>query len=122
MMKSIICFLFLLPACLIYAQKKSISARQTKNYIGKTVTVLGTIHEARLKNISKDEMNVLYTGPDYEHRTLALLFPQDVLKRFSYNPNDKMINHSFYAKGKIIRYEGKPAMYIRNENQLKVSE
>ena len=97
-MKALICFLFLLPASLIYAQKKTISASQAKSYIGKTVTMFATIHEARLKNVSKDEMNVLYTGDNYEHRTLALIFPQEVLKRFSYNPNSKMINHNLLAE------------------------
>ena len=124
-MKIFLCFLLLLPATFMFAQnnqKKTIKASEAKNYVGKTVTVLDKIHEARLDHISKKEVNVLYTGADYNHRTLALIFPQDVLKRFSYNPNSKMINNTFYATGKIVMYKGKPAMYIRNEDQLNVAE
>ncbi len=123
-MKVILCFL-MLPATFMFAQsnpKKTIKASQAKSYVGKTVTVLDRIHEARLDNISKQEVNVLYTGSDYDHRTLALIFPQDVLKRFTYNPNSRMINNTFYATGKIVMYKGKPAMYIRNESQLNVAE
>ncbi len=124
-MKVFLFFLLLFPVTFINAQnthKKTIKAAQAKNYVGKTVTVLDRIHEARLDNISKKEVNVLYTGNDYDHRTLALIFPQDVLKRFTYNPNSKMINNTFYATGKIVMYKGKPAMYIRDESQLNVAE
>ena len=121
-MKVLFWLFFLLPAAFIYAQKQTISASDAKNYLGKTATVFDTIREARLDNVSKDEMNVLYTGSDYEHRTFALVFPQAVLKRFSFNPNSKMINHRFYATGKIISYEGKPAMYIKKESQLQIPE
>ncbi len=121
-MKVLFCVFFLLSATFIYAQKQTISASQTKNYLNKTVTVFDTIHEARLDNVSKDEMNMLYTGSDYEHRTFALLFPQDALKRMSFNPNAKMINHRFYATGKIVSYQGKPAIYIKKESQLQIPE
>ncbi|MDQ2752275.1 MAG: hypothetical protein M3R72_04555 [Bacteroidota bacterium] len=121
-MKVLICLFFLLPVTFIYGQKQTISARHAKNYMGKTVTVFDTIHEARLDNVSKDEMNVLFTGSDYDHRTFALVFPQSILKRFSYNPNYKMVNHRFYATGKIVNYKGKPAMFIKNESQIKIPE
>ena len=121
-MKFIFSFLLLFSGTFLYAQTDSIAASKASQYVGKTIKVCDRIHEARLKNQAKDEMNVLYTGTDYDHRTFALVFPKSVLMRFKYNPNLKMINHMFCAKGKIVMYEGKPAMWIRHQSQLTVAE
>ncbi len=106
----------------VHAQEDSINASLAKDYVGEIKMVCGKIQQARLKDISKDEANVLYTGPSYEDRTLALVFTKRVLKRFPYNPNSKMINHKFCIKGKIVMYKGKPAIYVVDEEQLNVAE
>lgn len=121
-MKIVFCFVMMFCWAGLHAQTDSINASLAKNYVGKTIKVCDKIDGARLKNISKDEANVLYIGTDYATRIFALVFPKDVLRRFPYNPNLKMINSQFCAKGKIVMYEGKPAMYIKTDKQLDVAE
>ncbi len=107
---------------LVMAQEDSINASLAKNYIGQKKMICGEITQARLKNISKDEPSILFTGPDYENRTLALVFTKRVLRRFPFNPNLKMINHKFCVKGKIKLYEGRPAIFIKGDEQLNVED
>ncbi len=121
-MKYFFCFALFFSTSCLYAQQDSIGAAEAENYVGKTVVICDKITQARLDNISKDEPNVLFTGSDYEHRTLALIFSKRALRRFPYNPNTKMINSKFCVRGKVAMYKGKPAIYIKNDNQLNVSE
>ena len=100
------------------AQQNNIAAAQAINYIGKTVWVCDRIDEAALDNISKNEPTVLYTGASFNERTLAIVFSKRVLANFSYEPTAKMINHKFCVHGKITKYKGKPAVFIKSESQI----
>ena len=106
----------------LHAQQDTIRASEAQRFIGKTVQLCDRIHNGHMDNISKNAPTILYTGDTYQTRTLALIFPQNVLRTFSYDPEKKMENHTFCVKGKIATYKGKPAIYIQSESQLNVEE
>jgi hypothetical protein len=122
-MKKILSLVFLVLAyCSVKAQQTGIPASEAVHHIGKTVWVCDQITDSRMDNISKDEPTVLYCGSNYENRTLALIFTNEVLQGFSYEPSAKLINHHFCVHGKIVMYHGKPAIYIKGQGQLKVPQ
>lgn len=118
MKKIVFLNIFLLIAYMVNAQQNSITAAEAKDYIGKKVQVCDMISQAILPSIAKDEPTVLYIGNSYNNRTLALIFTKKVLHKFSYDPDKKMVNQKFCAKGKLSMYEGKPGMYIKSEAQI----
>ena len=121
-MKKIISSIFIFCfSAAIYAQN-GVPGNSSKKYIGKTIWVCDTIHEAVLDNISTDGPTVLYVGKSFEERTFSLVFTQAVLQNFSYEPTSKMINHAFCAHGKVVLYKSKPAMYIKLQSQIKIPQ
>lgn len=123
MKKLIYVFLMVLYSAALHAQQETdITAAQAKNYVGRNVMLCDRIKDGHLDNISKDEPTIVYAGDTYETRTLALVFTRQVLKTFSYDPQKKMENHKFCVHGKVAMYKGKPAIYVKSEDQLNVQD
>ncbi|MEJ7831087.1 MAG: hypothetical protein WKF91_22970 [Segetibacter sp.] len=100
----------------------TITAVKAKSYIGKEVTLCDRVNYGRYLNVSKKQPTILWVGPDYPNHYLYLVFPKESLRMFSFDPEKKMINKRFCVKGKIEKFRGKPAIYIRSESQLNEEE
>jgi len=122
-MKAITFFLiiFIMASNNITAQD-TIHAVSAKSYIGKKVVVCDRVNYGRLLYINKKAPTILFVGPDHPNHYLTLYFPYNHLRRFSFDPEKKMINKRFCATGTVKSFEGKPALYIKNEANLNVEE
>ena len=122
-MKKLIYLLFmLLGGTALHAQQDTVTAVKAGQFVGKTVLLCDRVKNGHMDNISKDEPTIVYVGDTYETRTLALVFTKDVLKTFSFDPEKKMENHTFCVNGKIEMYKGKPAIFVKSEDQLHVED
>lgn len=122
-MKKLVYFLFVVSlATAAHAQQDTVTAVKANSLVGKDVFLCDRVKNGHMDNISMDEPTVVYVGDTYDTRTLALVFSKDVLRTFSFDPEKKMENHRFCVQGKIEMYEGKPAIYIKTENQLHVED
>lgn len=100
----------------------TITAVKAKSYMGKEVTLCDRVNYGRYLNVQKNQPTILWVGPDYPNHYLYLVFPKESLRRFSFSPEKKMINKRFCVKGKIEKFRGKPAIFIRSESQLNEEE
>lgn len=100
----------------------TITAAKAKSYMGKEITVCDRVNYGRYLNVQKDQPTILWVGPDYPNHYLYLVFPKESLRMFSFDPEKKMINKRFCVKGRIEKFRGKPAIYIRSESQLNEEE
>ncbi|WP_207496748.1 hypothetical protein [Aridibaculum aurantiacum] len=100
----------------------TITAAQAKDYQGKRVTVCDRVNYGRYVNVNKNAPVRLWVGPDYPNHYLTLVFPQNDLKRFSVDPEKKMLNKRFCVVGRITSHEGKPAIIVKEERQLNAEE
>ena len=100
----------------------TITAAKAKQYVGKEVVLCDRVNYGRYVNINKTAPVRLYVGPDFPNHHFTLVFPQDELARFSFDPEKKMINKRFCATGPITIYRKKPAMIIKNESQINAEE
>jgi hypothetical protein len=117
---SIIFLLLLTQHC--FAVQDTITAVKAKQFVGKTKTVCDRIDGNIMIKVNKKDPTILYVGPDYDNRLMALYFPNHVVRRFSFAPEKKMNNKRFCVTGKITLYENKPAIIIRNEAQVNEEE
>ena len=122
MKKLIYLLVILLSGTALHAQRDTITAGQARNFVGKNVLLCDRVKDGHMDNISKDEPTVVYVGDTYETSTLLLVFNKNDLKNFSYDPEKKMENHTFCVHGKVTTYKGKPAIYVKSEEQLNVEE
>lgn len=100
----------------------TIYAKQAQAYMGKKVVVCDRVNYGKHLNINKNGPTILYVGPDHPNHYLNLYFPKSVLRRFSFDPEKKMINKTFCATGRIESFENKPTLYIRRESQVNEEE
>jgi hypothetical protein len=121
-MKTLFTFLLLAGGCSLSYAQDTISAVDASKYINKKVTVCDRVNYGKRVNVNKNTPTVLYVGPDYPNHHLALYFPKNVVRRFSFDPEKKMINKRFCASGKITLHENKPAIIIRRESQVNEEE
>lgn len=121
-MKSLFTLVILLYSCIILSAQDTTTAANAANYINKKVTVCDRVNYGKRININKKAPTILYVGPDYPNHHLVLYFPKHVVRRFSFDPEKKMINKRFCATGKITLRENKPTIYIRSESQVNEEE
>jgi hypothetical protein len=95
------------------AAQDTITAVKAKDYIGKTITVCDRITYGVMVNINKNTPTILYVGPDYPNHYLSLYIPRHVVRRFSFDPEKKMINKRFCATGKITMYKASPLYALK---------
>ncbi len=120
--------LLLFSALLLYLQQSdaqvpdTITSARAKDFIGKNITLCDRVNYGRYLNINKDGPVRLFVGPDYPDHNLTLIFPDDVLLRFSFDPEKKMINKRFCVVGTITIYRKKPAIFVTSESQINAEE
>jgi hypothetical protein len=100
----------------------TITAKQAKEFVGKEVTLCDRVNYGRYLNVQKNQETILWVGPDYPNVYLYLIFPPEALRMFSFDPEKKMVGKRFCVYGVIKKFRGKPAMYVRSENNLNEEE
>lgn len=96
----------------------TITASEARNFIGKQVTLCDRVNYGRFIEVQKKMPKILYVGPDYPNHHLTLIFPKEVHRKFSYDPEKKMVNKRFCLTGTISKYKGKPAVFIKSPLQI----
>ena len=100
----------------------TINASQAKDFMGKDVLLCDRVNYGRYLEVSKKRPVTLFVGPDYPDHYLTLVFTKQALRLFSFDPEKKMVNKRFCVKGKIEKWRGKPAIYIKRESDLNEEE
>jgi hypothetical protein len=100
----------------------TITSVDAAKYIGKKVLLCDRVNYGRYVRVEKDQPKILYVGPDYPKHNLVLVFTQQNLRYFSFDPERKMINKRFCIRGTITKYKGKPAIFVTTEDQLNEEE
>jgi hypothetical protein len=100
----------------------TITSAQAKKYVGKMVTLCDRVNYGKYVDISKEADIRLLVGPDYPNHNLTLIFPAADVKRFTFDPEAKMINKRFCVQGTITIYRDKPAIYVTKESQVNEEE
>lgn len=100
----------------------TININDATAYRGKVVKICDRVSEVKLPDIAKNRASELYVGGHFPDQKFTIVIPRAVRERFSYNPEEKMVNKRFCIVGKITRHKGKPAIVVRNENQINEEE
>lgn len=96
-----------------------IKSADAANYIGKTVSICDVVSTGKNLSLkSKSDPTELYIGGAYPDSYFIIVIRENVRKSFSYDPEEKLVNKRFCITGKMLRYKGKPAIFVSNENQI----
>lgn len=103
--------------------QQQIEPENASSHVDDSVRVCGIILQAKLRTVPKDEASVLYMGKqEAPEQSLNFVIPKNIRQRFSYDPEKFLVNNNVCIVGRIGTYEGKPAIKIFSEQQIKVGD
>ena len=108
--------LFLISCTMVLSVQVNAQAK------AKNVTVCNIIQANDAANVSKDAPLILYVQDSVSNQKLAIVFSQNVIKKMSFNPRQKLVNQNACISGVIEMYNNQPAIIISDEKQINVSE
>ena len=116
-MKKITLLLFIAFSALTNAQTKNVTLDSIAKYEGKTVTICEKVQSTyQTKGEHKNVM--LSFGKPYPNNTFTLIIFESDLKKFSYNPVEKLKNSTVCVTGKVVIYKDKPEFIITKEEDI----
>lgn len=100
----------------IYSAAQTIKPEQAKGYIGKNVTVCGTVIGT---HVSKSGTNFLDFGATYPHESFsAVVFAKDI-QAHHIPPVAKYKGQNVCVTGKMGMYQNKPGIVVEDASQIR---
>lgn len=100
--------------------QQNINPEEAAAHQNDSVRVCGIVLQAKLRTVPKDKASVLFMGREETGHELNIVFPQSIRMKFSYDPEKFLVNNHVCINGRISTYNGKPAIFIYSEKQIKV--
>lgn len=116
-MAAAFCILFSLTT--ICKAQVEINAQQVAQHIGDSVKVCDIILEGKYLYEAKDEPTQLYMGSRQPYPIFTIVIPTAVRMGFKYDPEKKLVNKHVCVTGRITKFEGRPAIYLSDENSIR---
>lgn len=100
--------------------KTPIAAEDVANYIGDSVTVLGTVHNGLYFSESENKPTILNIGAPYPDPLLTAVINGQDRTKFTGEPETFYANKNISITGKVVLNNGKPQMLLHDINQIKI--
>lgn len=98
--------------------QNEIKPEDAAKHMGDSVRVCSVVLEGKYLQQAKDAPTRLFMGSRQPDPDLTIVIPKDVKLRMKYDPEKKLVNKHVCVTGKISSYEGRPAIYVYNENNI----
>ena len=104
------------------AFSQSIKLEDVPKHIGDSVTVCGKIFSTNYLESGHDQPTFLNMGAAYPNDILTILIWKKARAKFTYKPEEKLLNKTICVSGKIVSYKGKPQIVVHQESQITVND
>jgi hypothetical protein len=115
---TLLTFILISPA----AFSQSIKLEDVPKHIGDSVTVCGKIFSTNYLETGHDSPTFLNMGAAYPNDILSVLIWKKARAKFSYKPEEKLLNKTICVTGRIVSYKGKPQIVVHQESQITLNE
>ena len=100
----------------------SIPAADAAKNLGKKVTICDKIFGGRYFEKSDGAPTLLNMGAAYPNNPFTFVIHGEDRKKFSYKPEEWLINKEVCVTGEIIDYKGKPEMIVTDSTQVVIKK
>jgi micrococcal nuclease len=111
---------FVLLATLRVAAQDSIDPKQASHHIGQKVITCGTVSGGKYLPESKGQPTLLDIGAAYPNQWLTVLIWQENRGKFTYHPEEYLLNKQICVTGELKEYRGKPEIIVSDTSQLQL--
>ncbi|MBP9214563.1 MAG: hypothetical protein KBF36_08410 [Chitinophagaceae bacterium] len=101
-------------------QAQNIQPADAVNHIGETVTVCGKIFGGKF--FDKSEMTLLNMGAAFPKSPLTIVIAKDDRKNFKTAPEEFYSDKNVCITGVVKEYKGKPQIFIKSEDDIKIEQ
>ncbi len=103
------------------AFSQTIPPEEVKNKVGKTVTVLGKVVDARYLSSSAKQPTLLNIDKAFPNQIFTVVIYGENRKAFGYKPEEVLLGKNIFVTGKVTMYNGKPQVEIAKPEQIVVA-
>ncbi len=116
------CFVFMLALQFSLLGQSSVTAADAAKYMGKKITVCDKVYGGRYFEHSENAPTLLNMGAAYPNNPFTFVIQGENRKKFSYKPEEWLINKDVCVTGEIIEFKGKPEMLLSDSTQLVIKK
>ncbi len=99
---------------------QNIKPEDAANHLGETVTVCGKIFGGKF--FDKSEMTLLNMGAAFPKSPLTIVIAKDDRKNFKTAPEEFYSDKNVCITGVVKEYKGKPQIFIKSEDDIKIEQ
>jgi micrococcal nuclease len=118
-MKTIfLCFVCVMALQYSSQAQASVTAADAAKYMGKRITVCDKVYGGRYFEHSDNTPTLLNMGAAYPNNPFTFVIQGENRKKFSYKPEEWLVNKEVCVTGEIIEFKGKPEMLVSDSTQV----
>jgi hypothetical protein len=117
-MKHIITFTIFVFLITLTSYSQSIPASEAGKNIGKKLTVCDKVYGGRYLENASGTPTVVAMGAAYPDNTFSFMILGDDRKKFSYKPEEYLVNKEVCITGEIRLYREKPQIVVTDTTQV----
>ena len=106
---------FIMLLCISCMAQKKISAKNATQYPGQDVQLCDNVYKTEVDAATNN--TVLYLGTPAQY---AVVLVKQQSSKFKWHPETQFKGHAVCVTGKVATYHNKPAIYVTENNQLKL--
>ena len=111
-----------LPSTSAHGEDKFITAADAKNHVGEVQTVRGKVVSAKFLADSKGAPTILNLDERYPDEVMSIVIWDSDRPKFKEPPENFYKGKTIYVTGKIILYQEKPEIVVKDPSQIVVKE
>lgn len=121
MNRSLLSLALLLMAATAFSQT-SLPAKDAAKHIGEKVTICDKVFGGRYFENGKDQPTLLNMGDAYPNNPFTFVIYGDDRKKFSYKPEEYLVDRQVCVTGEVKDYRGKPQIVVSDTTQLMIKK
>ena len=121
MNRSLLCLALLLTAAGAFSQS-SVPAKDAAKHTGEKITVCDKVFGARFFENGKDQPTLVNMGDAYPNNPFTFVIYGEDRKKFSWKPEEYLINKDVCVTGEVKDYRGKPQIIVTDSTQLVIKK
>jgi micrococcal nuclease len=115
----------LLSALLISAKSlfsQTIKASEAANHLNEKATVCDSVYGARWLDGANGQPTLVNMGGVYPNNPFTFVIFGENRSKFSYKPEEYLLNHSVCVTGQIVEFRGKPQIVVSDTTQISIKK
>jgi len=119
MKKYYVGFVLLLIASAGFSQS-TVTAAEAGKHVGEKITVCDKVFGGRFLENANDQPTLINMGDAWPNNPFTFVIFGDNRKKFSYKPEDFLVNKQVCVTGEIKTYRDKPQIIVTDTSQVKI--